>query len=215
MFNAEIKGLHVLTDRKAVESRSLVEVIEQAIQGGASVIQLRDKTSTDEEMTALGKEILKLTTGRALFIVNDRVNVALAIGANGVHVGQSDMPASKVRKLIGPNKMILGVSVSTVAQAIKAQENGADYLGVGPIFPTPTKTDADPPIGLGGLADIRNAVSLPIIAIGGINRNNARSIMEYADGVAVISAVLRATNPQRAAYELSAIINPVKRSKKI
>ena len=206
MFNAEIKGLHVLTDRKAVESRSLVEVIEQAIQGGASVIQLRDKTSTDEEMTALGKEILKLTTGRALFIVNDRVNVALVIGADGVHVGQSDMPAVEVRRLIGPDK-ILGVSVSTVAQAIKAQKDGADYLGVGPVFPTQTKTDADPPIGLSGLADIRKAVPLPIIAIGGINKKNAGQVMQFADGVAVISAVLSANNPLLATRELAVIIN--------
>ena len=205
MFNAEIKGLHVLTDRKAVESRSLVEVIEQAIQGGASVIQLRDKTSTDEEMTALGKEILKLTTGRALFIVNDRVNVALAIGADGVHVGQKDMPATKVRKLIGPN-MILGVSVSTVAQAIKGQGDGADYLGVGPVFPTQTKTDADPPIGLAGLKNIREVVSIPIIAIGGIKKRNAPQVMQFANGIAVIGAVMSAKDPLQATRNLAIIL---------
>ena len=206
MSNLEIKGLHVLTDRQLVEPRSVIEVIEMVIEGGATAIQLRDKDASDEEMIALGKKILELTTCRVPFIVNDRVNVALVIGADGVHVGQSDMPAVEVRRLIGPDK-ILGVSVSTVAQAIKAQKDGADYLGVGPVFPTQTKTDADPPIGLSGLADIRKAVPLPIIAIGGINKKNAGQVMQFADGVAVISAVLSANNPLLATRELAVIIN--------
>jgi len=161
--------------------------------------------SSDETMIVLGKKILELTAGRVPFIVNDRVNVALAIGADGVHVGQSDMPAVEVRRLIGPDK-ILGVSVSTAAQAIKAQEDGADYLGVGPVFPTQTKTDADPPIGLSVLAEIRKAVSLPIIAIGGINQSNARKVMQFANGIAVIGAVMSAKDPLQATRNLAIIL---------
>ncbi len=209
MINKEIIGLHVLTDRQLLEPRSVIEVIAMVIEGGASAIQLRDKNTSDEEMIDLGKKILKLTIGRVPFIVNDRVRVALAIGADGIHVGQKDMPADQVRKLIGPD-MILGVSASTIAQAIKAQEDGADYLGVGPIFSTRTKTDADPPIGLDGLSDIRNAVSLPIIAIGGIKKRNAPQVMQFADGIAVISAVLRAGDPLQATRELAIIINKYK-----
>ncbi len=205
MTRTEIKGLHVLTDRELVKPRSLIEVVEMVIEGGATAIQLRDKYASDEEMIALGRKILILTTGKIPLIVNDRVNVALIIGADGVHVGQSDMPADKVKKLIGPN-MILGVSASTVAQAIKAQKDGADYLGVGPVFSTQTKTDADPPIGLHGLSDIRNAVSLPIVAIGGINKGNAIQTMQFADGIAVISAVLKADNPFQATRELAIIL---------
>jgi thiamine-phosphate pyrophosphorylase len=210
MNKTEIKGLHVLTDHNIVMPGSLIEVLELSIKGGATVIQLRDKISSDFDMIFLGHEILKLTKGKIPLIVNDRVQVALALNAQGIHVGQSDTPATQVRKLIGPN-IILGVSVLTVDQAIKAQEDGADYLGVGPIFPTPTKADADPPIGINGLRDIRNIIHIPIIAIGGINKNNAMSVMEYADGIAVISAVFGAKNPLKATRELSVIINSGRR----
>lgn len=210
MNNTEIKGLHVLTDRDIVKPRSLIEVIKQVIDGGARVIQLRDKTSGDDDMISLGRKILKLTNGNIPLIVNDRVKVAIALNAQGIHVGQSDMPAAQVRKLIGSD-MILGVSVLTVDQAIKAQEDGADYIGVGPIFPTSTKADADPPIGMSGLRDIRRIVNIPIIAIGNINKNNARSVMKYANGIAVISAVLGAKNPLEATRELSVIINSGRR----
>ena len=209
MVNIKIKGLHVLTDRELVKPKSIVEVIKLAIEGGAAAIQLRDKDASDEEMIALGKKILELTTGRVPLIVNDNVQVALAIGADGVHVGQKDIPADQVRKLIDPN-MILGVSVSTVEQARQAESDGANYLGVGPIFPTQTKTDADPPIGLGGLANIREAVSLPIIAIGGIKKRNVAQVMQFAHGIAVISAVLRAKNPLLATQKLAIIINKYK-----
>ena len=204
-YTEKIGGLHVLTDRELVKPRPLIEVIKKVIEGGASVIQLRDKTADDASMIILGREILALTAGKIPLIINDRVSVALAIGAAGVHVGQNDMAAIEVRRMIGKN-MILGVSVSTVAQAIKAQKDGADYLGVGPVFSTQTKTDADPPIGLGGLSDIRNAVSLPLIAIGGINKKNALQVIQFADGIAVISAVLATDDPLQATRELAIIL---------
>lgn len=213
MIFTEIKGLHVLTDRELAKPRSTVEVIELAIRGGATAIQLRDKTVDDRTMIALGKEILGLTAGRIPLIVNDRVDVALTIRAQGVHVGQKDMSANKVRKLIGPD-MILGVSVSTVSQAKKAEKDGADYLGVGPVYTTSTKQDADSPIGLKGLLAIKNAVSIPVIAIGGINANNAIEVAKIADGIAVISAVMNAGNPLEATQHLSMIIAS-KRAKRI
>jgi thiamine-phosphate pyrophosphorylase len=202
----EIKGLHVITDSEIAKPRSLIEVIKQSIAGGATVIQLRDKTASDEDMIALGREILKLTSGNIPLIINDRIKVALALNAQGIHVGQSDLPARQVRNLISP-EMILGVSALTADQAVKAQEDGADYLGVGPIFPTSSKPDADPAIGLAGLIKIKNAVRIPIIAIGGINKANALEVMRYAEGIAVISAVMGAENPFKASQELSVIIN--------
>ncbi len=209
MNNEIIKGIHVLTDRDIVKPRSLIEVLKMTIEGGATVIQLRDKTSRDDEMIALGREIqeiLKLTKENIPLIINDRLPVALALNAQGIHVGQSDMPAVQVKKLIRPD-MILGVSALNVEQAIKAQDDGADYLGVGPIFSTSTKVDADPPIGINVLRDIRRSVKIPIIAIGGISKYNATSVMDHADGIAVISAVLGAKNPFEATRELSVIIH--------
>jgi len=204
-----IEGLHILTDRELVKPRSIIEMVALIIGGGVSVIQLRDKEADDETMIRIGREIMQLTRGKIPLIVNDRVNVALEIDAQGVHVGQTDMPAREVRRLIGPN-MILGVSASTVEQALKAQADGADYLGVGPVFPTLSKPDADPPIGLSGLAAIKNAVSIPVIAIGGINVNNAEAVAQIADGIAVISAVWQADDSLQATQTLSMIINKYK-----
>ncbi len=209
-MTAEIKGLHVLTDPLLAKPRPIAEVIEQAIKGGAAVIQFRYKTADRQLMITLGGKIRALTAGRVPLIVNDDVYTALAISADGVHVGQKDMPASRVRQLIGPN-MILGVSASTIEEAIRAERDGADYLGVGPIFPTSTKIDADPPIGLSGLSDIREAVTFPIIAIGGINKTNARQVMQFADGIAVISAVMTAEDPMTATSELVSIIMKAKK----
>jgi thiamine-phosphate pyrophosphorylase len=214
MINIEQIGgkLHILTDRELAKPKTLIEVVEQAIKGGATAIQLRDKTASDEEMINLGQQILRLTAENNIpLIINDRVKVAIFLKAQGIHVGQSDMPAIQVRQLVGPN-MILGVSASTVEQALKAQNDGADYLGVGPIFPTLTKTDADPPIGLEGFKKIRDAVHIPIIAIGSINKSNARDVISSgADGIAVISAVMGTVNPLEATHELSIMIGSNKK----
>lgn len=211
MSNSQnIKGLHVLTDRDMVKPRSLIKVIKQVVKGGVSVIQLRDKEVNDNDMIVLGKQIKKLIKGKIPLIVNDRVNVALAIEAEGIHVGQKDMSAINVRKLIDKD-MILGVSANTVDQARKAEQDGANYIGAGPVYPTPSKKDADPDIGLSGLKRIKDAVSIPVIAIGGINIENATDVAKIADGVAVISAVLKADNPKQATQELMTIINKYKK----
>ncbi len=200
-----IKGLHVLTDREMVKPRTIIEVIEMVIQGGASVIQLRDKNIVQNESIELGKELIRLINGRVPLIVDDNIEVALTIGAQGVHVGQKDMSAKKVRKLIGSH-MILGVSAHTVKQAIKAETDNADYIGVGPIYRTESKLDAASPIGLSGLNEIKNAVSIPVIAIGGISIDNAVYVARIADGIAVISVVLKEKDPKKVTQELAEII---------
>ena len=145
-----------------------------------------------------------------LFIVNDRVDVALAVDADGVHVGQDDMPADLVRRLIGPDK-VLGVSAATPAEAIKARADGADYLGVGAIYATNSKADAGMPTGPALLKRIREVVDLPLVAIGGLNVHNAAEAVEFgADGVAVISAVVSAPDIRQATQVLKAVVEEAK-----
>jgi len=203
-------SLYVITDDRLSGARSIFDVVRFAIRGGATTIQLRDKSSSEEELITIGKELIKITKGDIPLIVNDNINVALAIGAQGTHLGQKDMPARKAKEMIG-DAMILGVSANTVEEAIKAEEDGADYIGAGPIFSTLTKPDADPAIGLDGLRNIKKAVSIPVVAIGGINSANAEEIIKIADGIAVVSAIMSAKDPKRAAEELSEIIIRIKK----
>ncbi len=200
-------SVYVITDRKLAAPRSVVEVVQAALRGGATVIQLREKEAPTREMVELGMDLLRVTRPAGVpLIVNDRVDVALAIDADGVHVGQDDMPAALARKLIGPDK-ILGVSAETVEQALLAQRDGADYLGVGDVYGTPTKPDAGPPIGLEGLRRIVEAVDIPVVGIGGITPDNAAAVIEQgAVGVAVISAVFAAPDPEEATRRLRAAV---------
>jgi thiamine-phosphate pyrophosphorylase len=145
---------------------------------------------------------------RVPFIVNDRVDIALACGAAGVHLGRDDMPCAEARKLLGRNRLI-GVSASTVAEAEEAERLGADYIGAWPVFPTSTKVTGRPPLGLGGLRRIRGRVGVPVLAIGGITVSNASAVMAAgADGLAVVSAILSAADPERAASALLAAAGP-------
>jgi thiamine-phosphate pyrophosphorylase len=202
-------SLYFITDKKLSGKRKESEIINQVIEGGATVFQLRNKDQSEAEMIISGKKILEKTGRKIPFIVNDFVNVAKALRADGVHVGQKDMEAGLVRELIGEN-MVIGVSVSTVAQAVKAQKDGADYLGVGPVFATSTKKDAEKPIGLKVLENIRNVVTIPIVAIGGIECTNAASVLRIADGIAVISGILKAENIKVKTQEFAEIIKKVK-----
>lgn len=196
-------SVYVITDRRLAGTRSILDVVRAAIRGGATVIQLREKEATTREMVELGQALLRITREAGVpLIVNDRVDVALAIDADGVHVGQDDMPAAMARRLIGPHK-ILGVSAETVEEAVAAQRDGADYLGVGDIYGTTTKPDAGPPIGLEGLRRIVKAVSIPCVGIGGIHPENAAAVIEAgAAGVAVVSAVMAAPDPEEATRRL-------------
>jgi len=196
--------LYVITDERVGRGRSHLQIAEGAIRGGADAIQLRDKEASGGRLFSVAVGLRRLTREAKIpFIVNDRLDVAMAVDADGVHVGQEDLPASVARRILGPGK-ILGVSAETVEEAMAAQKDGADYLGVGPVFEARgTKADAGAPLGLELIARIRKGCSLPIVAIGGINAENARSVREAgADAVAVISAIASADDIARAAMQL-------------
>jgi thiamine-phosphate diphosphorylase len=200
--------LHVVTDAKVSRGRSHLEVAEAAIAGGADVLQLRDKEASGGRLYREALQLRKLTRdAKVPFIVNDRLDIALAVDADGVHVGQSDLPASVVRGVMGPGK-ILGVSVDTVEEAVQAEKDGADYLGVGPVFEARgTKPDAGEPVGLDRIARIRRHCRIPIVAIGGINADNVRRVREAgADAVAVISAIVSADDISHATRQLRRLL---------
>jgi thiamine monophosphate synthase len=191
--NINCWNLYVITDENLSGGRSHLEIAEQAIAGGADVIQLRDKTASSRKLFDIGTKLRELTSKHQVnFIVNDRVDVALAIQADGVHVGQSDLPASTVRQLIGSQK-ILGVSV-------------------GPIFEArSTKADAGDPIGLKLIQDIRKQCKLPIVAIGGIDQENVKEVIQTgADCAAIISAIVSAENIKKITTQIKTIIQSIK-----
>lgn len=188
-FDKESMLLYAVTDRAWLGERTLAEDVERAILGGATFMQLREKNISYEEFLAQAKAVQEVCKRHEIpFVINDDVDVAIAIDADGVHVGQSDMEAGSVRDRLGANK-IIGVSVRTVEEALLAQERDADYIGVGAMFSTSTKSDADQ-VSFEELTAICNAVDIPVVAIGGISLEN---IGEFAgtgvDGVAVVSAI--------------------------
>lgn len=203
-------GLYIITYDDATLGRGHLDVAGAALEGGADAIQLRDKELGGRDMHRLASRISAMVEesgGDCLFFVNDRVDVAKAAGADGVHLGQGDLAADAARSLVGGG-MFVGISATNVEEARAAQADGADYLGVGPVFATPTKADAVAPIGLEGLRTIREAVALPIVAIGGISEENARQVFEAgADGIAVISAVSGATDMQEAVRRLRRLVD--------
>lgn len=200
--------LYLVTDANLSRGRSHREVVEAAILGGVTVVQYREKSASTRQMIDEALELRDLCRRYGVpFIVDDRVDVALAVEADGVHVGQNDMPASLARHLIGHDK-ILGVSAENTEQALAAQADGADYIGASPIFATPTKPDAPPSMGVAGLLQMARACPLPIVAIGGLNATNAGSMIRAgAAGVAVVSAIVGADDVQTAAGELRYVID--------
>ncbi|MDO5862012.1 MAG: thiamine phosphate synthase [Thermoplasmata archaeon] len=203
--------LYVVTDKGLSKGRTDAETARLAYEGGADAVQLRMKNADGAEMLAQAREIAAIAAEMdRFFFVDDRVDVAIASGADGVHLGQSDIPVEVARELMGTDA-IIGVSVQTVEQAIRAQENGADYLGVGSIFTTSTKPDAVQAIGLGPVFEIRQAVDIPVVAIGGINRGNIQDVIRAgADSAAVVSAVVAQDDPRAAAHELRDLILKVR-----
>ena len=200
--------LYVITDEKVSRGRSHLQVAEAAIVGGADVLQLRDKEAPGGLLYRVALQLRRITReAKVPFIVNDRLDIALAADADGVHVGQADLPASVVREIMGPGK-ILGVSVDTVEEAMQAEKDGADYLGVGPVFEArETKPDAGLPLGVDRITRIRRQCRLPIVAIGGINAENALMVREAgADAAAVISAIVAADDIAHAARRLKRIL---------
>lgn len=194
--------LYLVTDRQLMSCDSLTEAVEQAILGGCTMIQLREKELSSLEFYNQAVAVKQVTDKYHIpLIINDRIDIAMAVQATGVHIGQHDLSAAAVRKVIGEN-MLLGVSASSIAEAIQAQQDGADYLGVGAMFPTGTKTDADS-VSMEELQKIRAAVSLPIVVIGGINKGNAGRFKPMGiDGMAVVSAIIAQSDIKAAAAEL-------------
>ena len=199
--------LYVITDEEIAGVLSHEEITRRALAGGADVIQLRDKACGPGVLVRIGRVIREITRKHgALFIVNDRIDVALACDADGVHLGQDDLCAGVVRQ-IAPSGFIIGVSVGTVEEAILAEREGADYLALSPVFSTASKYNAGPGHGLTVLQDIRRNVSIPVIAIGGINTGNVRDVIAAgADGVAVISAVVGSPDITAAARHLRELV---------
>jgi len=204
MANCTDKDLMVyaVTDRYWLKDETLYQQVEKAIKGGATFIQLREKTLDDEAFYKEAVEIQELCKKYGVpFVVNDNVDIAIRMNADGVHVGQSDMEAGDVRAKLGPDK-IIGVSAQTVQQALLAEERGADYLGVGAVFPTGSKDDADD-VSMDTLKQICEAVKIPVVAIGGISRNNILQLKGSGIcGIAVISAIFGQPDIEKATNEL-------------
>ena len=192
---SSLKGLYVILDPEAARGRALLDILRQAAKGGARLFQYRDKISS---MAAAYLQAVPLRQAArdlgATFLINDRCDLALAVDADGVHLGQHDLPVQMARTVMGAGKLI-GISTHTDAQVSAATQAGADYLGFGPIFPPSSKRDHDPVVGIDGLRRIRRLTGLPVFAIGGIALDHVPSMIEAgANGVAVISAIVRAAD---------------------
>lgn len=199
--------LYLVTDRELSLGRSLEEVVSEAVKGGVTVVQLREKDASTGEFIELARRLMKLLKPlRIPLIINDRVDVALAVDADGVHIGQSDMSYEDARRLLGPDK-IIGLSVENFKDIEAANALDVDYIGISPVYGTPTKTDTAEPFGLEGL---RKAVQMsvhPTVAIGGMNASTIGEVMAAGtDGVAVVSAICSAENIRKATSDLRAIV---------
>jgi thiamine-phosphate pyrophosphorylase len=201
-------SLYLVTDRSLSRGRATSEIVASAIKGGVSCVQLREKKLGTRDFINEAKVLNTLLFSKGIpLIINDRVDVALAVKAAGVHLGQSDMSIRDARYILGSTS-IIGVSAECLEDAVIAEKQGADYIAISPVFSTTTKTDTAPPLGLAGIQEIRQQVSLPLVAIGGINRENCSQVITSgADGIAVVSAIVSAPSPEHAALELGKIIN--------
>ena len=198
-------SLYLVTDRMRMSTRTLGEAVEQAVIGGCTLVQLREKDISALDFYALALEIKTITDRYGIpLIINDRIDIAMATGADGVHIGQRDIPVDIARKVIGKD-MLLGVSVGSATEAIDAVKAGADYLGVGAMFPTGTKPDAGF-VSMEELGRIRKAVDIPIVVIGGISRENAMLFRPMGvDGLAVVSAVIAQPDIKKSAADLKSL----------
>jgi thiamine-phosphate pyrophosphorylase len=196
-------SLYLVIGHDDTMGRSIADVVMHAVRGGVTAVQFRDKAGATRRLVEQARALAQILRPLGIpLIVNDRVDVALAAGADGVHVGQEDMPAADARKLVGPDA-ILGLSVTTLSEAKLVDPMVVDYVGVGPVFATPTKLDAAPPLGLVGTTAVCRVLSLPSVAIGGINHGNAADVRDTgAHGIAVVSAICRAGDPADAARRL-------------
>lgn len=198
-----------VTDERIAKDGAFFAVLEASLQGGATIVQLREKKLDTRGFYQRALAAKQLCERYDIpLIINDRVDIALAVNADGVHLGQSDLPASVARQVLGPHK-IIGLSVSNDQQALEANQLEVDYIGLSPIFGTTTKTEQlDPPLGLEGLQRFKTISQHPIVCIGGIHHQNAASVLQHgANGLAIVSAIAQATNPKQATQQFKAIIN--------
>jgi thiamine-phosphate pyrophosphorylase len=205
-LNPDVLRLYLVTDQALMRGRPLADVVAAAVQGGVSCVQLREKQLGTREFLAQALILKALLAPRRIpLVINDRIDITLACGADGVHLGQNDLPADEARKLLPPD-VFIGWSVESMDDVQQSAALPVDYLGVSPIFATPTKTDTKDPWGLEGLAVVRAATPLPLVAIGGIHASNARAVLRAgADGLAVVSALCAADDPWAAATTLRAL----------
>jgi len=195
----KLKGLYFLTDR-GLSKQGIVEDVKQVLEAGCRIVQYREKEKSTREMVQEAGEIAGLCKGTGgLFLVNDRIDVAMAVDADGVHLGQDDMPLEVARKILGSEKVI-GITAHNLEEALQAEQNGADYVCVSPIFHTDTKKDAGEPAGIDLVRKVKQKVKVPVAAIGGINKENVKQVVDAgADSVAVISAIVCSENVEAAA----------------
>ena len=198
-------SVYLVTDRRDKTDDEFLSIIEEAIIGGASIVQLREKTASTKEFYDLALKVKEITSKYDVpLLINDRIDIALAIDSEGVHIGQDDMPAVVARKIIGEDK-ILGVSASTVEEAKKAEIDGADYIGSGAVFPTSTKDDADS-VSKEELKEIVDSIDIPVVAIGGISLENAHTLKDSGiAGFSVVSAIMSAEDPKDSSQKLREI----------
>jgi thiamine-phosphate pyrophosphorylase len=201
-------SLCLVADRNAAGKRDLFAIIQEAIEAGATMIQLRCKKCESREFLDLAFRISGFLKSREIpLIINDRADIALACEADGLHLGQRDIPLFHARKILGPNRLI-GISVNTIAEAQQAEKEGADYIGVGPVYFTSSKDEIPAILGLEGLQAVREKVKIPILAIGGINSQNARAVISSgADGIAVISAIMGEKDISKATKNLLSVLS--------
>jgi thiamine-phosphate pyrophosphorylase len=206
----EALRLYLVTDQALTCGRALEDVVAAAVQGGVTCVQLREKQLGTADFLAQARALKALLAPRQIaLVINDRVDVALACGAQGVHLGQSDMPVEDARRLL-PAEVFIGWSVESMVDVARSAALPVDYLGVSPIFATPTKTDTKAPWGLQGLQQVRAATELPLVAIGGLHAGNALQVLRAgADGLAMVSALCSAADPQAAAATLRALCGEV------
>ncbi len=207
-------SLCFIADSEASAGRNILWLIEEAVAGGATIVQLRGKKWTVREFLTIGVEAVELLRPKGIpLIINDRTDIALACRADGVHLGQDDLPVEAARRILGLGRLI-GLSVNTPEEARKAEDVGANYIGVGPIFPTLSKPDLSPLLGVEGLRRIRAEARLPILAIGGITAARAAEVIAAgADGLAVISAIASAVSPRQASTEFIEAIGKVRKNR--
>ena len=195
--------LCLVTDRGLARRSPTLDIVEAAVCGGVTCVQLREKTGSTREFIEQALAIRDFLRSRDIpLIINDRLDVALAVDADGVHLGQNDMPLAIARSIV-KDAMSIGISTNSLEDAVTAEKGGADYLGVGPIYPTATKSDTAPVLGLDGLEKIRKNIKIPLVTIGGLNRRNAAQVIRNgADGIAVVSAIGSAQDPEKASRSL-------------